>query len=207
LDIADPHFLVQYLAASGYAVFRVNYRTADKYGAWLPERAVLGWRQAVSDLHDAAEYLVDEGIARPDAICAVGRDLGAYMAMMTAIEYPGDLACVVGIGALAEPLDAPGTSLLYVLGGESNDIRVEGSPLRRRRDMDTPTLLFAGRYDGVVAMERNSEILSSGMSRAGADVQFIEYVYTRHDIEKRDYRVDMLTRIGSYLGDWIGGAD
>jgi dipeptidyl aminopeptidase/acylaminoacyl peptidase len=203
LDVADPHYLVQFLAASGYAVLRVNYRGAEKYGGWLVERAALGWQQASDDVGAAAAYLVSEGIAAPDRICAVGRDLGAYAALMNGVVDPGRLACIVGIGTVADARALAGSTLGNIVTDRDDVIR-EGSPTRRADEIAAPVFLFHGHFDGAVSMFGHALELNRALERADNDVQYIEYPYGRHDLDRGPYRIDMLTRMGAFLEEQIG---
>ena len=204
LDIADPHYLVQYLAASGYAVLRVNQRGPTEYGGWLTERATLGFEQGASDLADAAAFLIDRGVAAPAKVCALGRDLGAYAAFMTSIEFPESLSCIVSIGAVADSRTLVGADMLDSIVGDAEDLLRRGSPIRRAAEVTAPVLLFHGRFDGLVPMLEQTPVLHNKLVEADRESQFIEYPHTRHDIERRGYRVDMLTRIGAFLEEKIG---
>jgi len=199
LDLADPHYLVQFLAARGYAVLRVNQRGPIDIGGWIPRRSVLGWRQGAADVDAAVSYLVESGIAS-DRVCALGRDYGAYAAVMSAIEHPGRLACVVGIGAVTDT---------RAVAGEPFDARYvdalrDGSPPRRASEIEATVLLFHGIYDAIVPRLDNSPQLARALDRADKSVSYIEYPYARHDIERAPYRIDMLTRIASFLAENLG---
>lgn len=206
LDIADPHYLVQYLAASGYAVLRVSSRGTGEYGPWLPERAVVSYGQGASDLNDAMDYLVDEGIAEPGRICGAGIDLGAYTALTNAVEHPGRLACVVTIGGMVNSRIFPGAQTLTALAGNYVDLLRDSAPIRRADEIEVPTLLFHGQYDGVVPLGAHTLEMNQALDKAGNDVTYIEYEHARHDIERAPYRIDMLTRIGDFLAARIGGS-
>ena len=203
LDIADPHYLVQYLAASGYAVLRVNFRGAPEYGGWLAERTALGWEEGAADVGAAAAWLAAEGIAEPDRICAVGRDIGAYTAVMNNIVEPGRLACIVGIATVSDSRVLAGTLIDDVVGDSENIMRL-GSPARRANEITAPVLLFHGNYDGIVSMFGHTLELARALEKADKNSQFIEYRYSRHDIDRAPYRTDMLTRIGAFLDLHIG---
>jgi dipeptidyl aminopeptidase/acylaminoacyl peptidase len=202
LDVADPHYLVQFLAASGYAVLRFDYRGNARYGGWLPERAALGWEQSASDVSAAADYLAAEGIAMPDRICALGHDLGAYAALMNNIADPGKLACIVGIGTVSDARALAGSVVQTY--GDVDDVMRLGSPVRRSDEITAPVLLFAGNYDGLVSMFSHTLELNQALRGDDKDVQFFEYLYGRHDLDRGPYRIDMLTRIGTFLAEKIG---
>ena len=204
-DIEDPHYLVQYLVANGYAVLRLNNRGPDEYGeAWLPNRTAFAWQKTAADIDSAMQYLVEQGVAEEDRICALGRDVGAYATFMHAIENPAALKCIIGIGATAQTGRGDWAT---VIAGDYSVLQRDSSPIRRSRDFDASVLLFHGRFDGTVDMLANSGDLSQSLDRRDFDVTFIEYEYARHNIERAPYRIDMLTRIGEFLDRNIGAAN
>lgn len=204
LDVADPHYLVQYLAASGYAVLRVHSRGSEEHGPWLPERSVLTYRQGASDINDAIDYLVAEGIAESDRVCGAGMTIGAYTALTNAVEHPGRLACLVSIAAMADSRAFPGSQVMTTLAGDYIDLLRDSNPIRRAREIEAPTLLFHGQYDGIVPLGPHTLGLNQALDRRDNEVTYIEYEHARHDIERAPYRIDMLTRIGSFLASHIG---
>jgi dipeptidyl aminopeptidase/acylaminoacyl peptidase len=203
LDVADPHYLVQFLTASGYAVLRFNYSGDARYGGWLPERAALGWRQAADDVSAAAAYVAAEGIAAPDRICALGHDLGAYAALMNNIVDPAALDCIIGIATVSDARALAGSLVSTIVGDDDDVIRL-GSPVRRSKEITAPVQLFAGNYDGIVSMFAHTLELNRALEGDDKDVQFWEYRYGRNQIDRGVYRIDMLARIGAFLAEKIG---
>jgi predicted esterase len=206
-DVADPNYLVQFLAASGYAVLRIENRAQlEVGGGWLPERSVSGWNQSADDVNDAAQFLVDLGITAPDRICGIGKNYGAYNTLMTAIKYPELLECVVSISGIADPRSSAGAQRVGGASALREEVLDEGSPIKRARDVQPPVLIFQGRNDPTVRMAAHAVTLSNDLKSAGNDVRFIEYIYDTHDIDRGPYRMDMLSRIGEFLTQHIGEA-
>jgi dipeptidyl aminopeptidase/acylaminoacyl peptidase len=202
-DVADPHYLVQFLAASGYAVLRVNNRVQEEIGrSWIPERAVMGWEQSADDVRDAATYLVEQGITEADTICGGGKDYGAYVALMSAIEYPELFRCVVSIAGVTDPSETPGG--IVVIAGGNRSLLAEASPLQRIAELDTPTLLFHGYGDRDFDVAEQAVRFASAAETAGKDVTLVEYPYANHEIRQRSYRIDMLARIRAFVAEHIG---
>jgi dipeptidyl aminopeptidase/acylaminoacyl peptidase len=202
-DVADPHYLVQFLAASGYAVFRVNNRVDEEHGrGWVPERAIAGWRQSAADIRDAATYLVEQGITEADTICGGGKDYGAYVALMSAIEYPELFRCIVSIAGVTDPSDTPGGIVLTAR--RDTDLLTEASPLRRAAELNAPTLLFHGDGDRDFSVIDQMLVFEKALERAEKDVTAIEYPFANHEIRQRQYRIDMLARIRGFLAEHIG---
>jgi dipeptidyl aminopeptidase/acylaminoacyl peptidase len=189
LDLLDPHYLVQYLAASGYAVLRVNQRGSDDFGlSWLPAKAVVGRIRASQDLISGIEHLADMGLVDRQRVCAIGQATGGYTALITAIEYPDLLRCIVGIESVFDP-EVFGARPAYLTGLEMN----AASPIRRVRELQAAVLLISDYgSDSAVSYETR-------LRRADKDVQLIEYQNARDDLSRSPHRTDMLVRIGDFL--------
>lgn len=79
-------WLVQFLAARGYAVLQPNYRGSEGYGRnWLGENGFRAWRTAIGDVNDAGRWLVSEGIADPARLAIVGWSYGGYAALQSQV--------------------------------------------------------------------------------------------------------------------------
>ena len=201
--LADPHYLVQFLAASGYAVLRVNNRVEEAYGrGWVAERAIAGWSQSADDVNDAAAFLIENDISAPGLICGAGKDYGAYVALMSAIKYPERFGCVVSIAGVTHPPDTPGGIVLTAR--RDRDRLAEASPVRRVAELEAPVLMFHGWGDTDVDVAEHSLRFATEAETAGKDVTFIEYPYANQEIRQRQYRIDMLTRIRGFLAESIG---
>ena len=200
LDLMSPNYLVQYLAYSGYAVLRVNQRGPLRYGAgWIPERVIVGRQQAADDLRRAGEYLVETGVGSPEKLCALGFDVGAYAAVMSAMAYPELFECIVSIGGTLTPQ----VPRLHVESAD-NPLLEEPEPARQADRIQAAVLLI----DGTPSTANTaSAALESRLRRAGREVQLVGYDHSDPQIRQAPYRIDMLTRIGEFLGAHIGAAN
>lgn len=205
-DVADPNYLVQFLAASGYAVLRIQNRVGPDYrSGWLPLTAVVGWQQTAQDIRAAADFLTANEISNADTLCGIGKDYGAHSALITAIEYPDLFSCVVSIAALADPRLTPGAEIIRTnVGGVGDDVLNDASPIQRSAEMEAAVLMFHGEADADFNMADHTVTLSNTLDRAGKQVRFIEYPYANHQIRRAPYRIDMLVRIGEFLDTHIG---
>ena len=79
-----------------------------------------------------------------------------------------------------------------------------GSPVRRSEEITAPVLLFAGNYDGIVSMFGHPLEINRALEGDKKDVQFWEYRYGRHELDRGTYRIDMLTRLAEFLEEKIG---
>ncbi len=210
-DIKQFDFLVQYLAAKGYAVLQSNYRGSSGFGTqWHGDGAFKGWRQAVSDIIDGADYLIEEGIAQKDSVCIVGWSYGGYASLMSAIEAPGKFKCVGSIAGVTDPKDLRNFQMGFVGGaasrefiGTDDEVLIQGSPLKRVNEIQAPVFLVHPYKDSNVPF-RQTKRLAKALKKAKVDSEFIQYKHAQHSIRPERYRIDMLTRLGQFLDKHIG---
>lgn len=207
-DYWSYDFLVQYLAASGYAVLQSNYRGSDGYGAaWQGEGGFRDWRRAIGDITAGARYLVDEGIADPDKICAVGWSYGGYAALLSVIENPELYRCVASIAGVTDPKTLGNAMRSYVGAramrtfiGDADEVLEQGSPLERVEEVNVPVLLVHAEKDVNVPLQQSSAF-ARALERADKNVEFIEYEFAEHDISPERYRIDLLARLSEFLDE------
>jgi dipeptidyl aminopeptidase/acylaminoacyl peptidase len=204
-------WMVQFLAAKGYAVLQSNYRGSGGYGTdWAGEGGFRAWRTAVNDLTDGAKYLVEQGIVDPSRVCVVGWSYGGYAALMSGVEEPERYRCLVSIAGVTDPemliednAHFLNNHALEKFIGRGGEVVKRGSPLRRASEIRAPVLLFHGGEDINVKI-RHSQRMAKALKRAKKSVEYIEYEGVEHSIRRNGYRVDMLDRIGSFLDAHIG---
>ena len=205
-DVWGFDWLAQYLAASGYVVFQTNYRGSFGYGNdWIGEGAFRSWRRVVSDIDTGVQFLIDEGIADPKRICALGWSYGGYAALLSALEHPGRYRCVVDIAGVADPgelieqaSDFLNADLVEEMISRSDDVLKHGSPVHRAKEFKAPVLIFHPDEDLNVDVKQGRK-LAKALRKAGKDVEYIEYDDDEHGIWSHASRIDMLTRIGRFL--------
>lgn len=202
-------WLAQFLAARGYAVIQPNFRGSAGYGAtFLGENAFKGWRLAMNDLADSADWLVKQGIADPDRMAIVGWSYGGYAALQSAALDPRykavvAIAPVTDFGALRR--DAEGFSDVEIakdMVGKGPHLR-EGSPLYNAAKIKVPVMLVHGDLDSNVRIA-HSQRMNAVLKKAGTPVEFLSYKMMDHQLEDSDVRIEMLTRIGQLLDRTIG---
>jgi dipeptidyl aminopeptidase/acylaminoacyl peptidase len=210
-DYWEFDWIVQFLAAKGYAVLQSNYRGSAGYGVdWMGEGGFRAWRTAINDLTDGARYLVEQGVADPARICVVGWSYGGYAALMSGVEEPERYRCLVSIAGVSDPKTLI-DDLRFFMNRHaiqkfiSRDPEVinRGSPLKRASEIRVPVLLFHADEDVNVSVD-HSRMMAKALKRAKTPVEYIEYEDVEHSIRRNGYRVDMLDRIGSFLDAHIG---
>ena len=203
-------WLAQFLAARGYVVIQPNYRGSAGYGAdHLGKNAFKNWRQAMSDIDDAASFLVSSGKADPERLAIVGWSYGGYAALQSANLYPGRYKSVVAIAPVTDLLklktDARGytDSILtsdYI--GKGENVRA-GSPLANADRIKVPVMLVHGDMDNNVLIH-HSDDMAKALKSAGTSVDYLRFDGLEHDLDDSNARIQMLTRIGQLLDRTIG---
>ncbi len=132
---------VQILASRGYAVLKVNFRGSGGYGLEFQRKGYRKWGSDImTDLFDAANWTVQQGIVDKDRMCVYGASFGGYSALMTVVKEPDFFKCAIGyvgvydMGILYEKGDIPtsefGTNFLdKVIGHDEAELN-EFSPSR-----------------------------------------------------------------------------
>jgi dipeptidyl aminopeptidase/acylaminoacyl peptidase len=211
-DYWDYDYLVQYLAASGYAVLQSNYRGSEGYGKqWRGQGGFRDWRRAVGDITAGTDYLVREHIADPKRICMVGWSYGGYAALMSVIENPKTYRCVASVAGVTDPhalgVNAGnfigGAATSEFIGADDPDVREKGSPRERAAEIGVPVLLAHAHRDVNVPFTQSADF-ATALRRAHKDVDFVEYDNAEHDIRPERYRIDLLTRLGEFLDKELG---
>lgn len=211
-DVWNYDFLAQYLAAEGYVVLQSNYRGSAGYGdEWLGRGAFQDWRNAINDVIDGAQYLINEGIADADSVCAIGWSFGGYAALLGVIEAPKLFNCVVSIAGVTDPESLGAVMRRNFVGGlgaqrfiGTDELELlNSSPLKRADEYGLPVLLFHPAEDMNVPFSQATAFVRA-LDRANKSVEFIEYENAEHRIRPQHYRIDMLARIGLFLDEHIG---
>ncbi len=204
--------LPQFFASRGYAVLQANYRGSDGYGKdWLGRGGFHGWRRVVSDIDAGVAHLVEKGIADPERVCIVGWSFGGYAALISAIENPKRYRCVVSVAGVTHPaqlvrdvwqgnlLEKRFTREFVPTKGE--DV-IQGSPLKRAKEMPVPVQLFSGDMDLNVDVGHSRD-LEKALKRAKKKVSYVEYEGADHSIHRQTHSIDMLQRMGDFLKDHL----
>ena len=203
-------WLAQFFAARGYAVIQPNYRGSSGYGEEFQNaNGFINWRKSMSDIGDAARYLVKEGIADPARMAIVGWSYGGYAALQSAAIEPSLYKAAIAIAPVTdlallkkESEGYTNSKLVHDFVGSGPHV-AEGSPLRNVAKIQAPVLLFHGDLDINVGIA-HSEKMDSALKSAGRKVEFIRYKDLDHQIDDSNARADMLNRIGIALDSAIG---
>jgi len=176
----------QFLASRGYAVFQPQFRGSSGFGTDFVELGHGEWGRAMqSDLDDAIDHLVGEGIVDPDRTCIFGWSYGGYAALAGATLTPGRYRCVIAGAPVSDILEIMEYSSNRLGGGsevywaeyignyiQNREAVLEISPVENVRNIQAPVMLIHGTDDLIVPFEQ-AELMAEAMDRAGKPYEMV----------------------------------
>jgi dipeptidyl aminopeptidase/acylaminoacyl peptidase len=167
----------------GFAYMTLNYRGSTTFGREFKE-AIWGHPGdlEVRDIVAGREWLVDQGIARPDEVVITGWSYGGFLTLHSLGTAPGLWAAgVAGIAVadwVSEYEDENDALRAYdraLFGGppsEKMDAYVGASPLTYCAAVDAPVLIIQGRND-TRCPARQVELYEARMHELGKPIEVI----------------------------------
>ena len=203
-------WLAQFIAARGYVVIQPNYRGSSGYGDQFEnDNGFRNWRTSISDVTDAARYLVKEGIANKDRLAIVGWSYGGYAALQAAATDPELFKTVVAIAPVTDlallKQEAQGftnSALVKEFVGSGEHIK-SGSPLRNAAAIKVPVLLVHGDLDTNVGIDHSLK-MAAALRSLGRPVEMLQYKGLDHQLDDSTARIETLTKMGEALDKAIG---
>ncbi len=214
-DSYDPE--VQFLANRGYAVLQANYRGSTGFGlAYLnagTKQLGLGTEE---DLFDAAQWAIDQSIADPHHIAAMGGSMGGYGTLRALELKPELFACGVdafGPGDLAISFRSFPTYWSNIANrwrrraGDADHDQAWNhkiSPLYHVDQIRAPLLIGQGENDPRVTIA-NTDALVAALRKAKRQITYIVYPDEGHGFARPENQRDFYGRIEEFLAKHLGG--
>jgi dipeptidyl aminopeptidase/acylaminoacyl peptidase len=203
-------WLAQFLAHQGYAVLQPNYRGSAGYGdQWLQQNGFRSWRTSIGDINAGARWLAAQGIADSHRMAILGWSYGGYAALQSGVTEPGLFRAIVAIAPVTDLQQAKDdfrdyTSARNVAAFIGTGPHIaEGSPLRNVSAITAPVLLFHGDRDLNVNVI-HSRRMDQALRGAGKRSELVLFPGLEHDLADSTARIQMLTRIDSFLSANLG---
>lgn len=207
----DPE--AQFFAAHGYAWLQVNYRGSGCYGMKFQDLGYGHWGTTMqSDLADAVQWAIKQGVANPGRVCIYGASYGGYAALENSILYPQLYKCTVGYVGLYDLTLAGRASfgqyasgqhfVDVVLGTDKAALEAE-SPVNQAAKINDPLFIVYGGADKTVIPE-NAEEMMSALGKAGKKYEVLYERNEGHGFSKPEDRFELYTRMLAFFDKYIG---
>lgn len=209
----------QFLVNRGYGVLSVNYRGSKGFGKAFQAKGFGEFGRAMQDdIADAAQWLVEEGLADTDALVAMGTSYGGYSAALAMTRDPGLFdAAVVEFPMLDVEFQSkyhPGFWDNGIDGwrryfGQLDDpealsLMRDYSPANRVGDIHGPILIHGGLRDQVTAVQQVRDFEAKALA-TGKDVTVRYFPNAGHGTQHWRDNLDRARSIEDFLANHAGG--
>lgn len=209
----------QFLANRGYAVLSVNFRGSTGYGKNFRAAGYGQIGKAMQDdIVDAANWLVDEGMADRANMAVMGGSYGGYSAALAMTRDPGLFkAAIVEYGVTDVAYQMQNNPFSWGLhldevkryfGDPENKTDVDEmrqhSPLTHATNVQGAILITAGKEDPMVGFEQSEEF-ERALRDAGKDVAAAYFEKEGHGYERWQTNLRRARLIEDFLAKHLGG--
>ncbi len=208
---------VQFLANRGYAVLQMNFRGSVGYGRAFWEAGFKKWgKEMQDDITDAANWLIQQGIADSTKIGIYGGSYGGYAVLAGLTLTPELYACgidYVGVSNIFTLLETippywePMRQMFYEMVGDPKADSLllwEVSPVFHADRIQTPLLIAQGANDPRVKKAESEQIVEALKAR-GIDVPYMVKENEGHGFRNEENRFDFYRAMEEFLGKNLGG--
>jgi dipeptidyl aminopeptidase/acylaminoacyl peptidase len=213
-DVWGYNGYVQWLANRGYAVLQPNFRGSTGYGKAHLNAGDREWAGAMhTDLLDAKDWLVAQGIADPRRVAIMGGSYGGYAVLAALAFAPGTFACgidivgpsnlntlIASIPAYWETLRGTFTRRM----GEGETFLTEQSPLFKADAIRAPLLIGQGANDPRVKIAESDQIVAA-MRKNGQPVTYVVFDDEGHGFVRPENNKRFNAAVEAFLHDHLGG--
>ena len=209
----------QFLLNRGYGVLGVNFRGSTGYGKQFQSKGFMEFGRAMqNDVADAAQWLVDEGLADTDALIAMGGSYGGYSAALAMTRDPGLFdAAIVEFPMLDVEFQSkyhPGfwDSGIYgwsrYFGDTENTEELElmrkYSPSNAIAELHGPILMMAGVKDQITAVQQARDFETAARD-AGKEIEAHYFENAGHGVNHWRDELRRGRLIEDFLAKHAGG--
>ena len=205
---------VQLLANRGYGVLQVNFRGSTGYGKAFLNAGDRQWAGTMhTDLLDAKDWAVAQGVADSDRVGIFGGSYGGY-ATLTALTFsPDAFACgvdVVGPSNLNTLLNSIPPYWQTVRGeftrrmGEDEAFLNSQSPLFKADRITAPLLIAQGANDPRVKIAESDQIVAA-MRANGRPVTYVVFEDEGHGFARPENNRRFVAAMEAFFAEHLGG--
>lgn len=209
----------QWLANRGYAVLSVNYRGSTGFGKHFMNAGDGQWGKKMhTDLIDAVEWAVTNGIADPKKVAIMGGSYGGYATLAGLTFTPDVFACgidIVGPSSImtlvnsVPPYWKPILSTFKKrIGPWDSEEQIAAlnaiSPLYHVDKISKPLLIGQGAHDPRVKQAESDQIVSAMRSK-NIPVIYVLYPGEGHGFVKPENKLSFYAITEEFLSNILGG--
>ncbi len=207
--------LGQMAAARGFAVFYPNYRGSTGRGVAFSKTSQADPAGAeFDDIVDAADHLIQIGLADPDAIGVTGGSYGGYATGWLATRYSERFAAGVMFVGISNKVSKVGTTDIpneeYHVHARKRpwddwQFFLERSPIYYADRSETPLLILHGKQDPRVHPSQSLELYRHLKLRGKAPVRLVYYPGEGHGNRRATARYDYTLRALRWFEHYLQG--
>jgi dipeptidyl aminopeptidase/acylaminoacyl peptidase len=208
----DPY--AQWLANRGYAVLQPNFRSSTGYGKQYLNAGDRQWAGTMrTDLLDAKDWAVKQGVADAAKVCIMGGSYGGYATLAGVSYTPDAFACGVDIvgpsnlNTLLKTIPPYWSTLLAVFHkrmGEDEEFLRTQSPLFRADQIKAPLLIGQGANDPRVNKAESDQIVAA-MRKNEKPVEYYVFPDEGHGFARPENRMAFNAASEKFLAQYLGG--
>lgn len=213
------HHFTQFLVNRGYGVLAVNFRGSTGFGKAFQAKGFREFGRAMQDdITDAALWLVDKGLADPDALAVMGSSYGGYSAALAMTRNPGLFdAAIVEFPMLDSEFQSkyhPGhwDSGIYgwqrYFGDPENpddlELMKRYSPVNRVADLHGPVMVLGGLKDQITAIQQVRDFAKAAEA-AGKTVETHYFTEAGHGLNHWRDKLRRARLVEDFLAKHLGG--
>jgi dipeptidyl aminopeptidase/acylaminoacyl peptidase len=208
----DPY--AQWLANRGYAVLQPNFRASTGYGKKYLNAGDRQWAGAMhTDLLDAKDWAVKQGVADPKKICIMGGSYGGYATLAAVAFSPDAFSCGVDIvgpsnlNTLLKTIPPYWSTFLAIFHrrmGDDEAFLKSQSPLFKADQIKAPLLIGQGANDPRVNKAESDQIVAA-MRKNQKPVEYYVFPDEGHGFARPENRTAFNAATEEFLAKYLGG--
>jgi dipeptidyl aminopeptidase/acylaminoacyl peptidase len=209
----DPS--AQWLANRGYAVLQPNFRGSTGYGKVYLNAGDRQWAGTMrTDLLDAKDWAIKQGVADPAKVCIMGGSYGGYATLAGVAFAPEAYACGVDIvgpsnlNTLLNTIPPYWSTLLAVFHkrmGDNEEFLKSQSPLFKAEQIKAPLLIGQGANDPRVNKAESDQIVAA-MRKNNKPVEYFVFPDEGHGFARPENRMAFNAAAEEFIAKYLGGS-
>jgi len=206
---------VQFLANRGYAVFQMNFRGSTGYGRQFWESSFKQWGQNMqNDITDGVNWLIEQGIAKPDKIAIYGGSYGGYATLAGVCFTPELYKCAVdyvGVSNLftfmetIPPYWQPYLKMMYEMVGhpeEDREMLEKYSPVFHAEKIQCPLMIVQGANDPRVKKAESDQMVEA-LKAKGIAVEYMVKYDEGHGFRNEENKFEFYRKMEAFLNEHL----